>query len=212
MWFSGCLFLPWVVQNVDFLKIELWWRSYTIEEALSTIKQVELVGKKEFAAAALDPGHETFVVHEASLESPSSTQKGDVHPFCRVQIAALVVNEAPNSISIKYSDFEDVFFLELVSEFSENTGINDYAIELVDDWQPPYGPIYSLELVELKTLKTYIETNLTNGFIRPSKSPARAPIFLIKSQIAASNFVLIIKDLTTPQSRTNIHYLWLGSL
>ena len=30
--------------------------------------------------------------------------------------------------------------------------------------------------VELETLKTYIETNLANGFICPSKSPAGAPI------------------------------------
>ena len=31
--------------------------------------------------------------------------------------------------------------------------------------------------MELETLKTYIKTNLANGFIRPSKSPTRAPIF-----------------------------------
>ena len=30
--------------------------------------------------------------------------------------------------------------------------------------------------MELETLKAYIETNLANGFIRPSKSPAGAPI------------------------------------
>ena len=30
--------------------------------------------------------------------------------------------------------------------------------------------------MELKTLKAYIEINLANGFIRPSKSPAGAPI------------------------------------
>ena len=30
--------------------------------------------------------------------------------------------------------------------------------------------------MELETLKAYIETNLANDFIRPSKSPAGAPI------------------------------------
>ena len=30
--------------------------------------------------------------------------------------------------------------------------------------------------MELETLKAYIETNLANGFIRPSKSPAGTPI------------------------------------
>ena len=87
----GMPFLTLSGADVDFPKRELRWRSYTIEEALPTTKRVELVGKKEFAAAALDPGHETFVVHVASLESPSSTQKGDVHPSCRAQIAGIRV-------------------------------------------------------------------------------------------------------------------------
>ena len=34
--------------------------------------------------------------------------------------------------------------------------------------------------MELETLKTYIETNLANGFIRPSKSPAGAPILFVR--------------------------------
>ncbi len=50
----------------------------------------------------------------------------------------------------------------------------------MDDWQPPYGPIYSLGPVELETLKDYIENNPASGFIRPSKSPARAPILYDK--------------------------------
>ena len=67
--------------DINFLKRELWWRSYTIEEAFFTIKQVKLVEKKEFAVAAFDPGYETFVVHVASLKSPSNTQEDDVHLF-----------------------------------------------------------------------------------------------------------------------------------
>ena len=172
------LFLTLSSVDIDFPKKELWWRSYTIEEALPTTKRVELVGKKEFAAAALDLGHETFVVHVASLESPS--QEGDVHPSRRAQIAALVANEAPTSIPTEYSDFADVFSPALASELPEYTGINDHAIELVDDWQPPYGSIYSLGLIELETLKTYIETNLKNDFIRPSKSPAETSILFDK--------------------------------
>ena len=127
----GILFLTLSGADVDFLKRELWWRSYTIEKALSTIKQVELVGKKEFAAAVFDLGHETFVIYVAFLESPS--QEGDVHLFCRAQIAALVANEAPTSILTKYSDFADVFSPELASELPEYTRINDHAIKLVDN-------------------------------------------------------------------------------
>ena len=61
-------------------------------------------------------------------------------------------------------------------ELLENTRINEYAIELEKGKQPSFGPIYSLEPVELETLKTYIKINLANSFIRPSKSPDGASI------------------------------------
>ncbi len=65
-------------------------------------------------------------------------------------------------------------------ELPENTGMNKHAIELIEEKQPPYGPIYAFSPVELETLKAYIETHLKTGFIRPFKSPAGAPILFDK--------------------------------
>ncbi len=81
---------------------------------------------------------------------------------------------------MEYSDYADVFSFDLTIELPENTGINKHAIELIEGKQPPHGPIYSLIPVELETLKTYIETHLKTGFIRPFKSSAGAPIFFDK--------------------------------
>ena len=135
------------------------------------------MGKKEFAAIALDSEHETYVVHIASLSSMQLVASLDVYPSWRPQISGLITKKASTKVPAKYSDFADIFSLDLVSELHEHNGINDYTIKLVDGCQqPPYGPIYSLELVELETLKAYIETNLANGFIGPSKSPTGAPI------------------------------------
>ena len=91
-----------------------------------------------------------------------------------------MVNKIPTSICTKYFDFADVFSPELASKPFEHTGINDHVFKLVNNQQPPYGPIYSLGQVKLKTLKTYIETNLANSLIRSPKSPARTPIFFDK--------------------------------
>ena len=54
--------------------------------------------------------------------------------------------------------------------------MNEHAIILEESKQPSFGPIYSLGVVELETLKTYIETNLANDFIRLLKSPAGVSI------------------------------------
>ncbi len=161
--------------DIDFQARDLQWRSYTTEEVLPTTRRVELIGKKEFAAAALDLNHHAFVVHVAALNI-SSDSGAEVHPLRRVQRAHLKADEAPTEVPSEYADFADVFSPKLAVELPKHTGINDHAIELVDDRQPPYGPIYSLDPVELETLQTNIENNLANGFIRPSKSPAEAPI------------------------------------
>ena len=65
-------------------------------------------------------------------------------------------------------------------ELPENTGINKDAIELQNGKQPFYELIYSLWLVELETLKTFIKTHLKTGFIQLSKSSAGALILFDK--------------------------------
>ena len=176
----GMLFFTLSGANVDFSGRELRWRTYIIKEVLLTTKHVELVGKKEFAAAALDPEYETYVVHVASLSSAPLVASLDVYPSRRPQISGLIAKEAPTKVPAKYSDFADVFSPDLVIELPEHTEINTHAIDLEEGKQPLYGPIYSLGPVELETLKTYIKTNLANGFIRPSKSPTGAPILFDK--------------------------------
>ncbi len=103
-----------------------------------------------------------------------------MHPSKKAQIAHLKADEVSIKVLSKYADFADVFSTKLAVELPEYTGINDHTIKLVDDQQPLYGPIYSLEPVKLEKLKTYIENNLVNDFIRPFKSPARASILFDK--------------------------------
>ncbi len=163
--------------DVNFQARDLKWRSYTTGKVLSIIKRVELIEKKEFTVAALDPENEAFIVHVAAL----SIDLGDeLHHLKRVQIAHLKADEAPTKVLSEYADFADVFSPKLAAKFPEHTEINDHAIELVDDRQPLYGPIYSLGPVELETLKAYIENNLASGFIMSSKSPVGAPILFDK--------------------------------
>lgn len=98
--------------DIDFLKRELQWRSYTIEKTFFTTKWVELVRKKEFAATVLDQRHKIFVVHIAFFASSSNNQEYDVYLSHKAQIATLVANGVFISIPTKYSDFTEIFSLE----------------------------------------------------------------------------------------------------
>lgn len=65
-------------------------------------------------------------------------------------------------------------------KLSKNMGIIKHTIELINGKPPPYRSIYTLNLVKLETLNTYIETYLKTGFIQPFKSLADAPTLFDK--------------------------------
>ena len=168
-----------VILGMPFLKISnadvafgegtLTWKSYTTNEALPTTKRVRLVDPKEFVIAALDTDSKTFVMHVAIREreemAMNPDRKAPIEAQSGAQVGALLFNEASTEVQVEYSDYSDVFSAEIAAELPENPGINEHTIELEEGKQPPFGPIYSLGLVELETLKTYIETNLANSFI-----------------------------------------------
>ncbi len=174
----GMSFLSRSNADFQFDAGELNWRSYTVAEVLSTASGVELIDKHVFAKAALGKNSEMFVVHVAALEAPKPTMS--LHPFRVPLVAALQQNKFSTKIPLDYADYADVLLFEPTIELPGNTSINEHAIELVEGKQSPYGPIYSLRPVELETLKTYIETYLKTGYIRPSKSPTDALILFDK--------------------------------
>lgn len=96
----------------------------------------------------------------------------------------------------KYTDFINVFSSDFVAKLLKYSRINHYLINLVNSQQFLCRPIYSIELIKLKTLKTYINTNLTNNFIRLSKSLINVLFSLFKSLIIETfSYILIIKAL-----------------
>ena len=66
-----------------------------------------------------------------------------------------------------------------MAKLLEYTKINDYSIDLLNNKQIPYSPIYGLGLIELEMLKTYIKTNLASGFIKTSKSLTKVLILFV---------------------------------
>lgn len=96
-------------------------------EVLLTTKRVKLVGKTEFAAIILNLDDKTFIIHLVSI-----TNLAPVHFSCKAQITSLKVNKVSIAIQFEYVDFIDVFFSLLTLDFSEQTGVNDYVINMIN--------------------------------------------------------------------------------
>ena len=93
----------------------------------------------------------------------------------------LDAGDKPTIIPEIYKEYSDVFSKIDADILPENRPY-DCPIDIKEGSEPPFGPIYSLSLLELKVLKEYIEDNLRKGFIRPSKSPAASPILFVKKK------------------------------
>ena len=99
-----------------------------------------------------------------------------IHPLKRTLIASLKTDKVFIEISSKYNELVIIFLSKLAIKLLKYMNINNHTIGLINDQKYPYYSIYCLGLVELETLKDYIENNLTNGFINPFKFSIRALI------------------------------------
>lgn len=106
-----------------------------------------MIGQKEFAVVALDPGKEVFVIYIAYLKA-----KILIHPIQKAQITLLLAKKV--IVLTKYSDFANVFSKKSVTKLFKISKINKYIIDLELGKQLLYRPIYSLKIEELETLKT----------------------------------------------------------
>ena len=97
-----------------------------------------------------------------------------VHSKKQAQVGALLFDKVFFKVPVEYSDYSNVFSAENTVELPKNTRINEHIIELEKSKQPFFGSIHNLGPIELETLKTYIKTNLANGFIQSFMSPIGA--------------------------------------
>lgn len=95
-------------------------------KTLFTTRQIEQVGKKEFAIAALDPDNKIFIVYITSLVSFGLYV--EINAFQHAQIAFLKADEAHTFVPSKYTD---VFSKNLAAKLPKSTKINNYTIDLV---------------------------------------------------------------------------------
>jgi hypothetical protein len=124
-------------------------------------QQGEFIGLLYFQPTSNPYGNETLLASSATTQPPPPKPE------------ELVPRE--------YHDYMDVFSETLARELPPHRDY-DHQIELEENTTPPHGKLYNMSEVELKTLKDYLDDMLDKGFIRPSKSPAGAPVLFVKKK------------------------------
>ena len=81
-------------------------------------------------------------------------------------------------LSEKYSNFTDVFDKDEADKLPKHSQHN-LAIEIEKGKQLSFGSVYDKFLIKLGVLCDYVNVMLAKGFIWPSKSPSRAPVFFV---------------------------------
>ena len=100
----------------------------------------------------------------------------------------------------EYHDFADVFSEGLADELPPHRPY-DLKIDLKDGKTPPFSRVYQLSPSKTDALQRFLDDNLKNGFIRPSRSPAGAPIFFVKKKSGALRLCVDYHGLNTSLAR-----------
>jgi len=121
-------------------------------------------------------------VHACKLEESTKYQL-QLHPSDSAK-ACSSSTSTPLDLDIfplEYHNYADVFSKAKASELPPHCDYN-LKINLEEGTSPPLGTLYSLSLVELSVLWTFINKNLNTDFICPTASSHAAPVLFVKKK------------------------------
>ena len=110
---------------------------------------------------------------------------GNPRVYAMVPVNHLIQSNTANNtdqLDPRLKAYEDAFSSTSAEQLPPHGPEVDLTIKLMGGKQAPYGPLYPLSPAELEVLRGYIQENLAKGFIRPSKSPAAAPILFVQKK------------------------------
>ncbi|SPO38662.1 uncharacterized protein PSFLO_04141 [Pseudozyma flocculosa] len=140
---------------------------YRIASAAVSARSFQFVGAEELIRLAREEGPiRICTIHDFPGEQPP--EPGDPPP----------PPDGPSELPREFADYADVFD-EARADVLPQHRPSDHKIVVEPGKTIPHGPLYPLSAKELDELRKYLDKNLSQGFIRPSKSPAAAPILFV---------------------------------
>ena len=130
---------------------------------------IALVNAAAFLLASKLPGSQTFCLNLSQPDISARSAKASSDP--------VNLSEVPED----YHDFADVFSSSRAEKLAEHRPY-DLKINLEEGTSPPLGRMYPLSKPELEALRTFLDEELSWGFIRPSRSAHGAPVLFSRKK------------------------------
>ena len=168
------LLIDWVSSSISFRP----------PKETESMAPLELVTPVPLTSVPPSPAPKIAWVNAAAFAFASKL--ADMQIFKLFVATATPANSEPTPVNMsnvpaKYHDFKDVFNKARANTLPAHQ-LYDLRIELKEGTTPPFGPIYSLSLYKLQTLREFIDEHLAYRFIHPTHSPCGAPVLFIKKK------------------------------
>src|SRR5258705_7431877 len=183
--YSVVLGYDWLMQHnpsIDWVEVKITFQDLrkgrTPEKPPSPTPEamdIHLVSERTMKKLSQETGSATFLL------SPIDTLRPTPH-WLEARATATDPPEDPLSvIPMEYLEFRDVFSGNKANALAPHWPY-DLKINLEEGTKPFHRPIYLLSPLELTVLREFLEENVRNGFICPSKSPWGSPVLFVKKK------------------------------
>jgi hypothetical protein len=136
----------------------------------SNIPEVSLISADTFIRASKLEGSRCFSINLKVDEASGRFLTPESEPLADLE-----------GVPAKYHDFMDIFSKQKANKLAPHRPY-DLKININEGTHPPLGLIYPLSQSELSAIHEFLDEHLSIGFIRPTKSPYRAPVLFIKKK------------------------------
>src|SRR5258707_5173921 len=128
-----------------------------------------------------EAGSETFLLSPSSIQRTPNPFHTSLDQLEAKATSTAQPEDTLSRVPQEYHEFHDVFSGEKANVLAPHWPY-DLKINLEEGMKLFHGPIYSLLPLELTALREFLEENIRNGFICPSKSPWGSPVLFVKKK------------------------------
>src|SRR5258707_9105995 len=142
---------------------------------------IQLVSKRTMGRICQEVGSETFLLSPSSVQQMPNLFHTSPDRLKAKAASTAQPEDTLSGVSQEYHKFHDVFSGEKANALAPHW-LYDLKINLEEGTKPFHGPIYLLLPPELTVLREFLEENIQNGFICPSKSLWGSPVLFVKKK------------------------------